>query len=172
MRDNMKNALNNIIRYIEWTSAALTSISMWGVLGMMILISWAVFARYLFNSPLLFADEMSAYFLVFICFMGAAGTLREKRHITVDIAIDRVKPRVKLWLRLVMSIISLGFLIIFFWHSFVMVRLSFIRDVRVPSDMLTPVWIPQSILVAGSFLLILQLLVEIWKQVKKIKEWA
>ena len=172
MRAVMKSVLKIIIRSIESTSVALTSISMWGVLGMMILISWDVFARYLFHSPLLFADEMSAYFLVFLCFMGAAGTLREKRHITVDIAIDRLKPRVQLWLRLAMAIISLGFLIVFFWHSFVMARLSFIRGVRVPSDMLTPVWIPQSIFVAGSFLLILQLLVEIWKQVQAIRGWA
>ena len=166
----MKNsALTRISGFIESTSVAFMNIAMWGVLGLMILISVEVFSRYVFNSSLLVTDEISAYILLFVCFVGAAGTLKEKRHITVDIVIDRLRPRVQIWLRLIMSIISICFLCIFCWHTFVMIRTSFIRGVRIPSVMLTLEWIPQSIILVGTVLLILQFFVEIGKQLQEIK---
>jgi len=159
----------HIIGMIESSSSALTKVGMWGTFAMMILISWDVIARYVFNSPLLFSDEVSGYLLVYICFFGAAGTLKEKRHVNVDILVNRLKTLNRKRLELVTYFLSLGFLLIFLWHAFVMVYRSYVRGVRMPSILLTPIWIPQSLLLIGTFFLVLQLIIEIRKSIKTFR---
>jgi len=160
---------NQLVKAIESSSNALTKVGMWGTLAMMILISWDVIARYVFDSPLLFSDEVSGYLLVYICFFGAAGTMKQKRHINVDIFVNRMKTQNRKRLELVTSFIALGFLLVFLWHSYVMVYRSYVRGVRMPSVLLTPIWIPQSLLLIGTFFLVLQFIVEIKKSIKDLR---
>jgi TRAP-type C4-dicarboxylate transport system permease small subunit len=167
---DMKNTLwKRIGGLIESATVVLVDISMWSIFIMMILITCEVSLRYLFDTSLLFADEISGYILLVVCFIGAAGTLQQKRHITVDVVIDRLSPRVQLTLRLIMGIVSICFLIVFCWHCFVMIRTAYIRGVRVPSILLTPEWIPQSIILIGTIFLILQFLVEVGKQIQELR---
>ena len=157
------------VKAIDSSSSALTKVAMWGTFAMMALISWDVTARYLFASPLLFSDELSGYLLVYICFLGAAGTLKQKRHINVDVMVKRLKARTRMRLELVTSFLSLGFLIISLWHSYVMVYHSYVRGVRMPSVLFTPIWIPQSLVLVGTFSLVLQYIVEIRKAIKAMR---
>lgn len=160
---------NQLVRAIESSSTGLTKVAMWGTFAMMILISWDVVARYVFDAPLLFSDEVSGYLLVYICFLGAAGTMKQKRHINVDVMVNRLKAQTRKRLELVTSFIGLGFLLVFLWHSYVMVYHSYVRGVRMPSVLLTPIWIPQSLVLLGTFFLILQYIVEIRKSIKTLQ---
>lgn len=153
---------------IESTSSAVGNVARWGSLAMMILIAYDVFSRYLFNRPVLFSDEISAYLIVLICFLGAADALRENKHIIVDVITMRLRFKVRLWLSFVTSILSLVFLFIFTWQSIVMVYHSFVRGMVVPSILLTPLWIPQMLVPIGSILLCLQFLVEIGKILQEL----
>ncbi|UCF92516.1 MAG: TRAP transporter small permease [Desulfobacterales bacterium] len=155
---------------IEWISSFSGKVAMWCILAMMLLISYDVFSRYLLNSPVLFSDEISGYMLVFIGFIGAASALKDGRHISVDILVARLKPKAQVRLQVITSILSLAVLVIFCWHSWVMVYRSFERNVRVPSILLTPLWIPQMLISIGSVFLILQLLVEMAKALRELKE--
>lgn len=125
------------------------------------LITYDVFSRTLFNSPSLITDEITGYLLVFVAFMGAAEALRAGRHIGVDLVTSRLQPRTRLALKLFASLVSLAFLVVFWWHAVVMVYKSYERNVTVPSSLLTPVWIPQVFIPIGMTLLILQMVVEI-----------
>lgn len=56
-----------------------------------ILLMFSVFFRYVLNSPILWADEITRYSLVWITFAGAALATKEGRHIGVDV-LDQVLP--------------------------------------------------------------------------------
>ena len=55
------------------------------LLGAVILITTAsVFFRYILSTPLNFADQLSAYALAWICFVGSGVVLAHGEHVAVD----------------------------------------------------------------------------------------
>ena len=56
------------------------------VVAMMVLTTADVVARYVFNSPTMWADEMASYLLIAIVFLGLAHNLRTDGHIRIDVA--------------------------------------------------------------------------------------
>lgn len=155
--------------FIERLSGWAFSVTLWAPATMAALITYDVVSRALFNSPSLITDEITGYLLVFVAFMGAAEALRAGRHIGVDILTSKLSRHARLRLKLVAAVLSLGFLTVFWWHAVVMVYNSYIRNVTVPSSLLTPVWIPQVFIPIGMTLLILQMVVEIAKTTSEIR---
>lgn len=164
-----KPPLKSIFDRIETFSSYAFNATLWVPAAMVGLITYDVLSRYLLNSPSLFSDEIASYMLVFMCFIGAGGTLKDGRHIGVDVLTGRLKARARLRLELITSSVSLIFVAIFWWHSVVMVYYSYIRNVTVPSSLLTPLWIPQTFIPIGMFFLLLQLIVEIAKLIEKVQ---
>lgn len=60
---------------------------------MAILVFINVIARFIFNSPLAVADEMSCYLFVLMSFMGTAIAARKKAHLGLTIVIDKLSPK-------------------------------------------------------------------------------
>lgn len=143
--------------------------TLWAPVAMVALITYDVVSRGLFNSPSLFTDEITGYLLVFIAFMGASQAQRAGRHIGVDVFTGSLPVRVRLRLKLVTSLISIGFLALFWWHAVVMVYKNYVRNVTVPSSLLTPIWIPQLFIPIGMTLLLLQMVVQISGTVNEIR---
>ena len=59
---------------------------------MAILVFVNVIARFIFNSPLAVADEMSCYLFVLMSFMGTAIAARRKAHLGLTIVTDKLSP--------------------------------------------------------------------------------
>jgi TRAP-type C4-dicarboxylate transport system permease small subunit len=57
-----------------------------------VLLMASVLFRYLFNSPIIWGDEIVRYSLIWMTFVGAAMATKEKQHIQVDV-IDMVLPK-------------------------------------------------------------------------------
>ena len=51
-----------------------------------------VIARYVFNSPIAWAEEFARYAFVWVVFLGAVACTKQKRHIVID-AVVVVLPR-------------------------------------------------------------------------------
>ena len=160
-----------IVKAIESTSSALAHISSWVIFALLLLISTDVVLRYFFNSPLLFSVEISGYALVLVCFFGAGQTLKEGKHVVVNILTKQLRPRVQLWLELVTSILSLVALSFFLWQTIMMVRDSFIRGVLMPTSLLTPAYLPQMLVPLGTILLWLQYTVKIGRSIRALREF-
>lgn len=60
---------------------------------MAILVFVNVIARFVFNSPLAVADEMSCYLFVLMSFMGTAIAARRKAHLGLTILTDKLSPK-------------------------------------------------------------------------------
>ena len=94
---------------------------------------------------------------------------RAGRHIGVDVFTSSLPVRARLRLKLVTSLFSIGFLALFWWHAVVMVYKNYVRNVTVPSSLLTPIWIPQLFIPLGMTLLLLQMVVQISGTVNEIR---
>ncbi len=90
--------LGRIIDNIEETSIALC-------LGLMTLITFAnVVARYVFNSNILWALELTVFLFAWLVLMGASYSVKHHSHIGVDVVINAVSPGI----RKLLGIVSVG----------------------------------------------------------------
>ena len=92
---------------------------MWWVLVvssifLVILIFSQVWLRYVFHLPLLWVEEVAVVPAFWLYMMGAAYGTYERSHIKVDILDITIKsPRRRLLIRLITSVITLGFAMLF-----------------------------------------------------------
>src|SRR5690625_4206629 len=71
-----------------------------------------VIARFVFNSPLIWSDELARLLLVWLVFIGAAVVSYDDRHMSVDLFSERFSPLTKLIVSIILRILILVFLII------------------------------------------------------------
>lgn len=145
---------------IDRISGFLTYIAMWGVFAMMLLVVVDVGMRALVGQSTLIADEMGGYLLVLIAYLGMAEAYRLGRHIRVDIVTVRLPGRLRAWLDAVFCCIGLAALIIVIWRVIIMVHRSQVANVIIPGVFLTPVYLPQTLVVIGLVALALQCAVD------------
>lgn len=96
MHDQSVSRYGKIIDEIEETSIAIC-------LGLMTLITFAnVVARYLFESNILWALELTVFLFAWLVLMGSSYAVKKHIHIGVDVVINMVSPGT----RKIMAIIS------------------------------------------------------------------
>ncbi len=92
------------------------------VFGVIIVVVWMqVFCRYVLDSALGWAEELSVYLLVWLVFLGAAAAARDRSHIRVDVLVDRLPPRFRVVLRVVVDLLQAVFMVVMVWLGFRMV---------------------------------------------------
>ena len=78
----------------------------------MVLMSLATFAnvvsRYVFNSPIQWAEEFARYAFIWVVFMGAVVCTKRKRHIAIDILLPALPAPVSAWVRVVADLCTLA----------------------------------------------------------------
>ena len=78
------------MKAIEWIEKVVSCVS---VAIMAVLVFANVIARYVFNAPLAFSDEISSYLFILMSFMGTAIAARRKAHLGLTIVTDRLSPK-------------------------------------------------------------------------------
>jgi len=135
-------------------------IAVFCVIAMTVLIMVEILSRGLFNASTLICDEYTGYFVAGMTFCGGAYAMSKGAFLRVDILYLLFKGRFKKMIDLFNTIIGLvyvSFLIKFCWSVF-----SYSLKHRVVSiyTSRTPLAIPQSVMVIGCVLLLVQLLIE------------
>jgi TRAP-type C4-dicarboxylate transport system permease small subunit len=110
-----------------------------------------------FRLSLMVTDEIAGYLNAAAVFFGLAWTLREGGFIRVEILYDRAKGIVGQALRWLIGLTSLCFAAILLWVCTRHVVYAIRHDTRAVSIIETPEWIPQSVMVIGLAILLLQL---------------
>lgn len=121
-----------------------------------------------FRASLLVTDEIAGYLNAAAVFLGLAWALREGGFIRVEILYDRASGALRQALRWLIVITAAGFTAILLWVCARHVIYAFDRDTRAVSVIDTPEWIPQSAMVVGLAVLLLQLLAWIIGGVRRI----
>ena len=98
---------------------ALNSVSQVALTLMMLLTATDVILRYIFNSPIIFAQEVTELLLVVLVSLGLSYCAIDKEHVNVDVLAGKLSKR---WLAIFDSfngLITLGFFLLIVWRSFV-----------------------------------------------------
>lgn len=129
-----------------------------------------VFGRYFLGAPISWAEELMLFLMVLVIFAGATTVTWRGAHIGIAIFTERLPP---LWRRVVAigtGLISFSILIAIGMVSLDIVSTLYVFDQR--SDaMELPIWIPQSSVVMGMFLMALMLVLRFacaWHDLKQL----
>lgn len=132
-------------------------------------VSLNVAMRYFLERPLRGVTEVISYALVFITFLSAAWVLRTDKHVKMDIVVNRLNPRTRAVLYIIIYILSAMAWLVVAWYSGQITWQLFLRGERINS-LLEPFKAPLvAIVPLGSFLLFVESLRRahaFWKSLK------
>jgi TRAP-type C4-dicarboxylate transport system permease small subunit len=113
---NWRKVILRLISLVSQWMSAVAAIA----LGLMMLLSAAdAGGRYLFSFPIKGAYELIGFLLVCAGTWGMADCEMQGSHVTVNILVDRLPPRVRLIISVVAYIISLVAFSLITWQAFV-----------------------------------------------------
>ena len=141
----------------------------WLVPLMMILVVVEVFTRYVLDRPLMVADEVSAYLLVALSFLGLAYTWREGGHVRISILVSRLPGKAAAWVRLGALIAVFLFMLEMDRSAYKMVVYALQINMRSSTFLMIPLFWPQLPVFIGFVLLTLKIFVDILRTVGKIR---
>lgn len=141
----------------------------WLCFILVFLILIEVISRYVFGSPLMIGDEMGAYIVVAISFMGLAYTWKERGHVRIEFVVTRLPAKVREWLRLITLIMIAALDVVLVKASYDLIKYSALSGTRSGTWLRTPQQWPQMVLIIGTSLLLLQMIIELVKAVKAVR---
>ncbi|NDK32489.1 TRAP transporter small permease [Nesterenkonia haasae] len=88
-------------RLVHWITTAEKTIAV-GLLVVILGITFAqVLARFLFNSPFSWSDELARYSYVWLTFIASAAVMSQRGHITVEVGDAKMPRRVRIGLNII-----------------------------------------------------------------------
>jgi TRAP-type C4-dicarboxylate transport system permease small subunit len=148
--------LSRLRGVVERCNYALGMVSGLGVLVMGLILTYEVLSRYAFNAPTIWVQETSTYLYMWTMLAAGSYTLQMRKHVHVDLVIDRLPARPKAAVEALTSAVGMVFCAIVSVQAFDMIAAT-LRFAKVSATPLrVPLWIPQSALLMGFVLLTFQ----------------
>ncbi|MFH1985055.1 MAG: TRAP transporter small permease [Pseudomonadota bacterium] len=149
--------MQTVIRWIEYISdwSARISAVLLGLMTVLILVE--IFLWNIFEKTTLIADEYCAYGLAAIIFMGAGYCLKEKGHIRITLVLGFLPERLSRSIAVAATAMTTAFCGYLWWYLYKMVASAYRYDSTSGTLTNTPLWIPQTFMLAGAACFVLQL---------------
>ena len=132
-----------------------------GLLVMTGLVTADVILRRLFNSPIIFADEVSGYLLVLVTMMGLGYTLQEDAHIQVTMIFDKISPKKRTFLKLGLCVIGIFYIVILLYLTGQLTWESYDRKAFAPTPSQTLLFPFQIAMPIGCGFFLFQMIVDL-----------
>jgi len=116
-------------------------------------VTYDVLARYLANSPTIWANEISRYFLIIAIFFGIIVTELSGRNINVDIIINRLPDNIGNILNIVSKGLGAYISLCAVWYVSLNIMDDYSSQSVLMGMLLTPKWIPKVPIAIGFLLL-------------------
>lgn len=149
----IRNVIVSIAAFASRISGVVAGIC---ILATALIVSYEVILRAFFNAPTEWVNEISVYLVLVSAFIGFAPALASGKHINVDLLICRLSPQLNKLLKIVCSLLGLGYSVVFLITSWEMAMNSYELGLLSTSTLRVPLFIPQLSLPIGFFLLALQ----------------
>ena len=83
------------------------------ILAVMVVMSvWQVFTRYVLNSPSTISEEFLRYSLIWVSMLGAAYAFGNKKHLAIELFVDKLPKSKSLPVHILIEVIILAFAMI------------------------------------------------------------
>ncbi len=132
----------------------------WLVFGLMCMVLVEVFSRYVLGSAI-GLDEIGGYLFVAITLIGLAFTWKEKGHTRIEFVVNMLSPKLRNRVRLATLILATAFIPVLLWGSIDVVMYSYTTWSRSQTWLRIPWVYPQTALIIGFSILLLQMIVEL-----------
>ncbi|WP_226580636.1 TRAP transporter small permease [Acuticoccus sediminis] len=121
-----------------------------------VMLTYEVVARYFFNAPTIWAEELSRLAMIWAVFLGSAALLRSGEHIRVTVLTDKLSAKGQA----VMDVFALVFVAVISgfvaWHGAPIAWDSYVRGRTVGSMLDLPSWVSQASVPLGFGLIAIQ----------------
>jgi TRAP-type mannitol/chloroaromatic compound transport system permease small subunit len=148
--------MENIFKWIDRVNIFVGKIVSFFIIFIVFIILYEIFARYLFNSPTIWAHESSVMIYgVYVILLG--GFLQQRDgHVNVEVLYLKFKPRTRAVIDLFTWLLFFCFCITLLVKGWQMAWDSFKFLEREPTAFAPPVWPIKMMIPLGAFLLLLQ----------------
>lgn len=105
-------ALDLLVAAAEWLAVGL-------LVAMVVVVTAAVFYRYVLDDSLVWYDEGASFLLVWLTFVGSVAVARRRRHISFELFVERRTPGVRRALEVAAELCILAFqlvLVVYGWN--------------------------------------------------------
>lgn len=109
--------LRTLARVSEWLLIAMLALMVALVFGNVVL-------RYVFNSSIVFSEEMSRFLFVWVVFLGSVLTLRDNGHLGIHSLTDRLPLAGRKVCKFVGDLLTLGCCLMLIWGASEIVLLN------------------------------------------------
>ena len=151
---------NGVIdRLNEWVAVGIS----YFLIALMLVVTYEVVARYVFNRPTIWAYEVSQFLLLLVSALGGAFTLKVGGHVNVDIVFGRLAPKTRAIISLITSLLVFLFLSVLLWQSWDLFFTSFGDREHSSSLFAPPIYPVKLVMVVGVFLILLQAIARFFK---------
>lgn len=151
-------SLHRLGKLVDGLSNFGDTINIVAVVFMTLSVFYNVVMRYVFNSPTVWAEEVNAYLVVLMTCAGAAELLKRRQHINLTLFTQKLDDNAAKMLETFILLATFIWTSIITWKSFRIAANALRYEMRESSPLLTPLVIPYSFFVIGFFMLSLQAL--------------
>ena len=124
-------------------------------------ICYEVLGRYFFQHPLMWTIEISEYLQIYFVFFSAAWVLREKGHVTLDIAVNRFGPSGRKTCAIIADILGIAVAAILCIFSGIIAYEQMLLHIPVIKSLEVPKWLIILPIPMGMFLLTVEFTVKL-----------
>ncbi|MDD4860027.1 MAG: TRAP transporter small permease subunit [Dehalococcoidales bacterium] len=139
------------------------------IYALMLIVSYEVVMRYVFNAPTRWAHESSGFLLTIAVLMGMANTHRLRGHINVDVLLSRFSPRTATIIGLVTVPLFFFFCVVMLLKTWDFATLSLSRLQHSDTTWAPPLYPFKLLMPIGFSMLILQGISNVIHDIKKIR---
>lgn len=157
-----------MFRCLEWISARAMKIAGFCYLIITVLICFDITARHLLGFSTEATIELTGYLMAVGMSWGLAGTLFERGHVRIDVLVQKMPLRVRVWLHLlslIALIVSTGFYV---WGAVSLSLDSFAFNATDLTTLRTPLVWPQGLWAFGFVMLLLAGLALLLRSLKQM----
>ncbi len=156
----------NFKKKIDSLSEWIGQMSKWIVFALVIIVSFDVIMRYVFNKPTIWAHPLSYMLGAAIYALGQCYSRKERANVNVDIFYERFSEKTQLVLDTIFDVIlfipTFSFLTVKMWEKFF--NALRIHETDISSTWYAPLWPVRLMIAVGFSLLLLQFLVDFIEQ--------
>ena len=158
----------DILKYIYRSLSNATSFV---IAFLLIIVFGNVVARYVFNQPFHWGEEVASIALILATFFPAAELWQKDGHIKFDlISLYFKEKHLIAWYlsNIIISIIGFIFTAILVWQTVLTVHMCYVNNMKEPSLLGTPIWFNYFLILTGYSALLLVLIASTIYNIKKI----
>lgn len=148
--------LKAVLRLIDATSEWSGRIVCFLVVFAMLVLLYEIVSRYVFNSPTLWAHEVSRHFYGAHFMLGAAYAFYHRMHVRTDVLVRYLSPRGQAVVEVIVSLVFFYYCGLLLWKGGEMAWSSVLRQETSLTVFRSPLWPVKLTIPIGAFLILMQ----------------